>query len=55
MQKLKQPWILVLIVVMMSLGGYLYYEKLVELHGKESKKPMYVKDIGGLECSKCHY
>lgn len=30
-----------------------YYDKLVELHSK--KEPITVKDIGGLECSKCHY
>jgi mono/diheme cytochrome c family protein len=37
--------------------GNAYYDKLVELHqeakGKGSK--MKVEDIGGLECSKCHY
>ena len=32
-----------------------YYNKLVELHNSSSKKPMTVEDIGGLECSKCHY
>ncbi len=32
-----------------------YYKKLVELHNSSSKKPMTVEDIGGLECSKCHY
>ncbi len=32
-----------------------YYKKLVELHNSSSKKPMKVEDIGGLECSKCHY
>ncbi len=32
-----------------------YYDKLVELHAESSKNPMVVKDIGGLECSKCHY
>jgi len=32
-----------------------YYERLSELHSKTSKKPMVVEDIGGLECSKCHY
>ena len=32
-----------------------YYKKLVELHNCSSKKPMKVEDIGGLECSKCHY
>ncbi len=32
-----------------------YYDKLVELHLETSKNPMVVEDIGGLECSKCHY
>ncbi|RED96226.1 quinol:cytochrome c oxidoreductase pentaheme cytochrome subunit [Marinoscillum furvescens DSM 4134] len=32
-----------------------YYNKLVELHAEHSKEPMKVEDIGGLECSKCHY
>jgi len=32
-----------------------YYDKLVVLHKQNSKEPMKVKDIGGLECSKCHY
>ena len=32
-----------------------YYDKLVELHKEKSKVPMKVEDIGGLECSKCHY
>lgn len=35
--------------------GNAYYDKLVELHKKHSKEPLKVKDIGGLECSKCHY
>lgn len=30
-----------------------YYDRLLELHNKKS--PMKVADIGGLECSKCHY
>jgi mono/diheme cytochrome c family protein len=37
--------------------GNAYYDKLVELH-KQSKgqnSNMKVEDIGGLECSKCHY
>jgi mono/diheme cytochrome c family protein len=36
--------------------GNAYYDKLIELH-KERKgnAPMKVEDIGGLECSKCHY
>ncbi len=32
-----------------------YYDKLVALHSKQTKEPMRVADIGGLECSKCHY
>jgi len=33
-----------------------YYDKLLELHNTENpKEPMKVEDIGGLECSKCHY
>lgn len=33
-----------------------YYNKLVELHeDNNGKTPMKVEDIGGLECSKCHY
>ena len=33
-----------------------YYDKLLELHDEsEAGEPMKVKDIGGLECSKCHY
>ncbi|HEX8548009.1 MAG TPA: cytochrome c3 family protein, partial [Cytophagaceae bacterium] len=32
-----------------------YYDKLLELHNKVSKKELKVADIGGLECSKCHY
>ncbi len=35
--------------------GNKYYDKLVVLHKQHSKEPMKVKDIGGLECSKCHY
>ena len=38
-----------------SSKGNAYYKKLVELHNSSSKKPMTVEDIGGLECSKCHY
>ncbi|GAL87523.1 cytochrome c, mono- and diheme variant [Sporocytophaga myxococcoides] len=30
-----------------------YYDKLMELHSK--KGPLKVAEIGGLECSKCHY
>lgn len=32
-----------------------YYDKLVQLHSGESKEALKVADIGGLECSKCHY
>ncbi len=32
-----------------------YYSKLVKMHNEHSKEPMKVEDIGGLECSKCHY
>jgi hypothetical protein len=32
-----------------------YYDKLVQLHAGESKEALKVADIGGLECSKCHY
>lgn len=32
-----------------------YYDNLMVMHAKGSKEPMKVKDIGGLECSKCHY
>jgi mono/diheme cytochrome c family protein len=32
-----------------------YYAHLVEVHSKTSDKPLTVEDIGGLECSKCHY
>lgn len=35
--------------------GNEYYTKLVELHATHSKEPLKVQDIGGLECSKCHY
>jgi len=35
--------------------GNKYYDNLVELHESSSKKPLKVEDIGGLECSKCHY
>jgi cytochrome c2 len=34
--------------------GNEYYDKLVQLHSS-SKDALKVKDIGGLECSKCHY
>ena len=35
--------------------GNAYYDKLLELHEQSSKGAMTVEDIGGLECSKCHY
>ena len=35
--------------------GNEYYDKLVKLHSEQSKDAMKVEDIGGLECSKCHY
>lgn len=35
--------------------GNAYYDKLTELHAKSNKQPLKVADIGGLECSKCHY
>ncbi len=36
--------------------GNAYYDNLVEIHDKNSGgEPMKVEDIGGLECSKCHY
>lgn len=35
-------------------NGNAYYDKLVQLHS-ESKGSLKVKDIGGLECAKCHY
>jgi len=33
--------------------GNEYYDKLVEMH--DASEPMKVRDIGGLECAKCHY
>ena len=35
--------------------GNAYYDKLVQLHQEEGKGALKVADIGGLECSKCHY
>lgn len=35
--------------------GNEYYDNLVKLHKETSKEPLNVEDIGGLECSKCHY
>ena len=33
--------------------GNAYYDKLIQVH--EKPRPLVVEDIGGLECSKCHY
>jgi hypothetical protein len=35
--------------------GNAYYDKLIEIHRQNNTTPMKVEDIGGLECSKCHY
>jgi len=35
--------------------GNAYYDKLLILHKESKKGDMHVADIGGLECSKCHY
>ena len=35
--------------------GNEYYDNLVELHNAEGEDALKVEDIGGLECSKCHY
>ena len=35
--------------------GNEYYDNLVKLHSAENKEPMTVEDMGGIECSKCHY
>jgi mono/diheme cytochrome c family protein len=35
--------------------GNQYYDNLVEIHASKKKGNMKVEDIGGLECSKCHY
>ncbi|GAA4834274.1 c-type cytochrome [Algivirga pacifica] len=35
--------------------GNAYYDRIVELHNSNTKAPMKVEDIGGLECAKCHY
>ncbi len=32
-----------------------YYDRLIEYHDANSNNPMTVENIGGLECSKCHY
>jgi mono/diheme cytochrome c family protein len=37
-------------------AGNEYYDRLVALHNKSnSKEPLKVQNIGGLECSRCHY
>jgi cytochrome c2 len=38
-----------------SSQGNAYYDKLMELHDPTGKSKMKVEDIGGLECSQCHY
>lgn len=38
-----------------SAKGNDYYDNLIKLHNSTSKEPLKVEDIGGLECSKCHY
>ena len=35
--------------------GNAYYDNLVQVHAASSKEALKVADIGGLECSKCHY
>lgn len=35
--------------------GNAYYDKLIEIHKKDGGKDLKVANIGGLECSKCHY
>ena len=35
--------------------GNAYYDDMVKFHEKNHKDKMKVEDIGGLECSKCHY
>src|SRR4029079_1665939 len=36
--------------------GNAYYDKLMQVHeAQKGKGSMKVEDIGGLECSKCHY
>ena len=36
-------------------GGNAYYDKLVKMHAENTHDPLKVVNIGGLECSKCHY
>ncbi len=35
--------------------GNEYYDNLLKLHETRTQEPLHVEDIGGLECSKCHY
>jgi hypothetical protein len=35
--------------------GNAYYDKLMEVHNASGNSKMPVEEIGGLECSKCHY
>ncbi|MES2388466.1 MAG: c-type cytochrome [Bacteroidota bacterium] len=35
--------------------GNAYYDKLVQMHNTHTSDPLKVVNIGGLECSKCHY
>jgi mono/diheme cytochrome c family protein len=36
-------------------AGNEYYDRLVALHNRNTKEPLKVQNIGGLECSRCHY
>lgn len=38
-----------------NVKGNEYYDKLVEVHQELGKEVLYVEDIGGTECSRCHY
>ncbi len=38
-----------------NVKGNAYYDDLVKMHDEAGKGKMKVEDIGGLECSKCHY
>lgn len=39
----------------LNVQGNEYYDKLVEIHDELGQTPLTVADIGGTECSKCHY
>jgi mono/diheme cytochrome c family protein len=39
----------------LNVQGNEYYDKLVEMHEQLGRGTMLVQDIGGTECSKCHY